>query len=351
LMTKVGIYVILRLWTLLFSEEAGESAFFGSAWLMTGGMLTMVFGAIGMLGSQRLTHIAGYAAILSSGTLLAATGFGQNLLTAGLLYYLPSSTMAVAALFLIADVIDRWRSDEADGEPYEDDEAPFLNAELLPNDGFNLDDEEEVLIGRAIPAAAAFMGIAFILCTLVITGLPPLSGFVGKVSMLTALLNPMGLGQSGALAVSAWAWVLLALMITTGLLAMTALVREGIRHFWSSHERGTPSLRVAEGLPIAALLACCTWMTIEAGSVMRYTQRAADALHTPTVYVRSILDAEPKPNPGKDLPTPVGRLVNPSATTSQTMASARNPALTSAKQSTSHDGAALPALHAQEVTP
>jgi multicomponent K+:H+ antiporter subunit D len=45
-------------------------------------------------------HLAGFAAILSSGTLLAAAGFGQNLLTAGLLYYLPSSTLAVSALFL-----------------------------------------------------------------------------------------------------------------------------------------------------------------------------------------------------------------------------------------------------------
>ena len=62
---------ILRLWTLLFSSEAGASALFGSLWLIGGGMVTMAFGAVGMLGSQRLTHLAGFAAILSSGTLLA----------------------------------------------------------------------------------------------------------------------------------------------------------------------------------------------------------------------------------------------------------------------------------------
>ena len=123
LMTKVGVYVVLRLWTLLFSSEAGSSALFGSTWLIVGGMLTMAFGGLGMLGSQRLTHIAGFAAILSSGTLLAATGFGQNALTAGLLYYLPSSTLAVSALFLIADVVDRWRVDDDAGEPYEDDDG------------------------------------------------------------------------------------------------------------------------------------------------------------------------------------------------------------------------------------
>lgn len=299
LMTKVGVYVVLRLWTLLFSSEAGASALFGSAWLIAGGMLTMVFGGLGMLGSQRLTHITGFAAILSSGTLLAATGFGQNALTAGLLYYLPSSTLAVSALFLIADIVDRWRSDEEEGEPYEDDEAPFLNAELLPTEGFNLDEEEEVLIGRAIPAAAAFIGLSFMLATLVVTGLPPLSGFVGKFAMLSALLNPLGLGNSAGFQPGWAGWVLVALMIGTGLLALLSLVRAGIRHFWASEEQNSPSLRVAEGLPIAALLACCIALTVQAGSFMGYAQRAADALLAPDVYVRSVMGTSPMPNPAE----------------------------------------------------
>ena len=56
------------------------------------------------------------ARAVSSGTLLAATGFGQNGLTAGLLYYLPSSTLAVGALFLLSDLIDRWRDRETSGQ-------------------------------------------------------------------------------------------------------------------------------------------------------------------------------------------------------------------------------------------
>ena len=85
-MTKVGVYVILRLWTLLFSPDAGPSAQFGSAWLVGGGMVTMAFGAVGMLGSQRLGHLAGFAAISTSGTMLAAVGMGHNQLTGGQLY-------------------------------------------------------------------------------------------------------------------------------------------------------------------------------------------------------------------------------------------------------------------------
>lgn len=298
LMTKVGVYTILRLWTLLFSSEAGASALFGSLWLIGGGMLTMAFGAVGMLGSQRLSHLAGFAAIVSSGTLLAAAGFGQNLLTASLLYYLPSSTMAVSALFLTADLIDRWRNDGASYAPFErGDNAPFLNAELVPAEGLNLDADEEVLIGRVIPAAAAMLGLAFLVCTLVIVGMPPLSGFVGKVAMLSALLNPMGQSSSAGARLGAPGWMLFALMIATGLLALIALTRAGIRHFWATHERAAPQLRVLEGLPIAVLLAACVALTVMAGPVMRFTQATADALHSPGTYIRAVMQARPVAGP------------------------------------------------------
>ncbi len=299
IMTKLGVYAILRLWTLVFSSEAGASALFGGLWLIGGGMVTMAFGAIGMLGSQRLGHLAGYAAIVSSGTLLAAMGFGQNGLTAGMLYYLPSSTLAVCALFLLSDVIDRWRNSDDSADPYEPraDAAPFLNAELVPTDGTNLDDDEEVLVGRAIPAAAAFVGLSFMACTLLIAGLPPLSGFVGKVTMLTALLNPLGLGSSAGLRPGWVGWTFMAVLIASGLLALIALSRAGIRHFWAAHDRPTPQLRVLEGLPIAALLAACIGLTFAAAPAMRFTQATADALHAPDTYVRAILSAKPVPAP------------------------------------------------------
>ncbi len=88
--------------------------------------------------------------------------------------------------------MDRWRNDG--NIDIDDEEAPFLNSELVPTQSLNLDENEQVLIGRAIPASAAFLGLAFIMCTLVVTGLPPLSGFIGKFAMLTNLINPVGPG-------------------------------------------------------------------------------------------------------------------------------------------------------------
>src|SRR3546814_11628720 len=52
IMTKVGVYVVLRLSLLLFGAGAGESAQFGGAWLLYGGMATIAFGMIGVLAAQ-----------------------------------------------------------------------------------------------------------------------------------------------------------------------------------------------------------------------------------------------------------------------------------------------------------
>ena len=72
LMTKVGFYALLRLWTLLFSTEAGVSAFFGGTVLLTAGLATLAFGAFGLLASIRLERIAAFSIVVSSGTLMAA---------------------------------------------------------------------------------------------------------------------------------------------------------------------------------------------------------------------------------------------------------------------------------------
>ena len=86
-------------------------------------------------------------------------------------------------------------------------------------------------------------------------------------------------------------------MIATGLLALIALSRAGIRHFWSTHVGVAPQLRVLEGLPIAALLALCITLTLLAGPVMRFTQATADALHSPGTYIRAVMQAQPIPGP------------------------------------------------------
>ena len=294
LLTKVGIYVLLRLSTLLFSPAAGVSAGFGNSWLLWGGMATLTFGAIGMLSAQRPARLAAYAVIVSSGTLLAALGFAQPALTAGALYYLPGSTFAVAAFFLLAELMDRSRqADSASRRAPEDEEdhLPFALAEQEIKRHTNLDDEEQVLVGRPIPAATALLGLAFVSCSLLLAGLPPLATFVAKFAMLSALLNP----QAGP--VGAPAWLFFGLLMGAGLLALIALTRTGMRFFWAPVDRSPPQLRLLEYTPIAVLVALCVGLTLHAEGLLSYARDTAQRLYAPQGYIEAVLSTRPVATP------------------------------------------------------
>ena len=176
ILSKVGIYVVLRLWLLLFGDGAGASAGFGGAWLLFGGLLTIAFGTIGVLASQNLARLAGYSVLVSSGTLLAAIGIGQVAVTGGALFYLVSSTLGDRRL-LSADRAGRARPRGRRGRAGRDARKPSATS-----DEDELDEEEE--IGVAIPATMAVLGLSFVGCALLLAGLPPLSGFVAKFAML-----------------------------------------------------------------------------------------------------------------------------------------------------------------------
>jgi multicomponent K+:H+ antiporter subunit D len=299
IMTKVGLYAVLRLWTLFFPADPGAAAPFGGDALVWGGLATLGFGALGALASQHLGRLAGFSIIVSAGTLLAAIGLRQPAVTGGALFYLLSSTLAVSALFLLIELIERSREVEDEAmrpDSAEADEAAFDPDELAPA-GVNLDDAEQALIGRAIPAAMAFLGLAFIACTLLITGLPPLSGFVAKFALLSALLNPAGLGTLATPGPGPAGWTLLALLIASGLASTIALSRTGIRYFWAPQERPAPRLRVIECLPIVGLLAACATLAVLAQPVLRYTAAAAATLHQPAPYIEAVLSARPLPSP------------------------------------------------------
>ncbi|KQV78806.1 monovalent cation/H+ antiporter subunit D [Rhizobacter sp. Root1221] len=296
IMTKVGVYAVLRLWTLLFSDQAGASAQFGGPWLVVGGLVTVAFGSLGMLGAKRLARLASFSVLISSGTLLAAIGFGRPALTGGALYYLASSTLSVSAFFLLAELVERSRvaaGDKPEGDTVPgrlDDGESNFDSRL----GANLDEEEELLIGRAIPAAMAFLGLSFIACTLLLSGMPPLSGFIGKLAILTAVLDPLD-GPT----VPRSAWALVALMVGSGLVSMIALSRAGIRHFWAPQDRPAPRLRVIECLPIGLLVLACCALVVNGDALVRYGRATAESLQHPTPYIDAVTTARPAPSPSR----------------------------------------------------
>jgi len=297
IMTKVGIYTVLRLWTLLFSGQAGASAYFAGDWLIYGGMATIVCAAIAILAAQRLERMASLSILVSAGILLSAVGFAQPNLTAAALFYLVSSSLALCALFLLAELIERSRS--SNEMLLEDDagQLPALMESLNPPRGTNLDDEQKAVVGQIIPWTMAFLGLSFIACALLIIGMPPLSGFIGKLSLLNALLNPAGLGNTADAPVSTAAWGLFALLIFSGLASLIAFARMGIQRFWTPIERPSPLLRRFEYLPIVLLIGLCVVLTFKAEPVLRYTHDAADTLNNPERYVMAVIGTRPVPGP------------------------------------------------------
>jgi multicomponent K+:H+ antiporter subunit D len=273
-LTKVGAYIILRLWLLLFAEGTGASAQFGGTWLLLGGLATVAFGTIGTLASQDLGRLAAFSVLVSSGTVLAATGLGQVGVTGAALFYLISSTLGLSALFLLVELVQRGREPGAD--------VLAVTRELYGEE----DVDEEGEVGIAIPATMGLLGLAFIGCALVIAGLPPLSGFIAKFALLSAALNPAEMQQGGG-SVPAASWALLVILIISGLSAVVAMTRAGIHALWT--ERDVPRVRVIEVAPIAVLLLLCAVQTLQAGPIMRMMQATAESLHSPRDYVREVL--------------------------------------------------------------
>jgi multicomponent K+:H+ antiporter subunit D len=175
----------------------------------------------------------------------------------------------------------------------EGDRVPPPDVDLQPGEDTNLDDDLTPLVGRAFPVSLALLGLAFIACALLIAGLPPLSGFIAKVALMTALLNTGGPGAANTPAPTAW-W-LLGLLLVSGLVASVSMSRAGIRHFWSTADSPLRRIRIEEVAPVLALILACAWLTVQAEPVMRFTRAAAAAVHSPSVYIDAVLSAKPVP--------------------------------------------------------
>ncbi len=287
LMTKVGVYALLRSWTLYFSAATGPSAGFGSSALLYGGLATVGFGVIGLLASMRLGAIAGFSILVSSGTLLAAIGMGTGAVTSAALYYVLTATLAVSALYLLVELVERIGASRR---------ARLPDVDVLPGEDTNLDDEEMPLVGRAFPVSLALLGLAFVTCAMLVAGLPPLSGFVAKLSLLAAVMGAEGgEGATAPAGVAPAGWMIFGALLISGFATTIALARAGIRHFWTAGGRVAPHLKNVEAGAVLALLVACAGLTVFAEPVLRYTSATAAGLHAPSAYVETVLSAQARP--------------------------------------------------------
>ncbi len=250
IMTKVGAYAIIRVYGLVFGAGAGPMALAAAPLVIPAAMATLTVGTVGLLGSRTLRDLAAFAVVASMGTLLAAVGlFDAPGLAAGL-YYLVHSTLAGAALFLIAGLVQEQRGPAGDRlSP-----APAIAGETL-------------------------MAGLFFLTAIAMVGLPPLSGFIGKVMILEA-------SQSAA----SWPWVW-TFILAASLLMTFGFARAGSILFWSSGPpaEARPPVPTASLAAVLLLLGLTVAWTAVAGPVTESLQVTARQALDRQAYVGAVL--------------------------------------------------------------
>ncbi len=267
IMTKVGIYAILRVTTLIFGADGGPAAAVASPWLEGLALATLLLGTIGAMAARRLRLLIGNVVVASAGTLLLAVALAKPGTVAAGLFYLVNSSLVAAALFLLADRVRHARAAADDH-----------------------------LISAAFGPSRLALGGLFFLLAMAAAGLPPLAGFLGKALLLQA---------AGPLP---WGATVCATVLASGLLMMVAFAQSGSRLFWKpAGGAGSAPLPAADYadrpmpshachrtalLMLSVLLLACS---IFAGTLSRYTEATARQLFEPRAYREAVLGAKPVP--------------------------------------------------------
>ena len=262
IMTKVGAYSIIRVFTLIFGDGAGEVAWLAQPWLIPAALATMTLGMIGVVAARSLRWLICFATVGSMGTLLAAIGVFNSEALAGGLYYLLHSTLIVAVLFLIADQVAQRRGDHGDS---------LASASSYPQMGL----------------LAGF----FFLAAIAMVGMPPLSGFVGKLLILDSVR---------ASSYGPWIW---AFVLGTSVLALLGFARAGSQLFWKpsalpAGEAVQEEVALLPLIAIALLLSGIVALTAFSGPVTAFLYATTDQLIDPADYIAAVLNSRPVPAQG-----------------------------------------------------
>ncbi|MDC0661602.1 monovalent cation/H+ antiporter subunit D [Marinobacter sp. SS21] len=249
-MTKVGFYAIVRVFTLIFGADAGPLANLGLDWLFPVALATLAMGVVGAIGARNLRTLITWQVIISIGTLLAAVGLGTEQGTSAALFYLLNTTWIVAGLFLVVDLIAGQRGAAAD---------KIVTAPPMHN--------------------RTLLSVLFMLGAVAAAGLPPLSGFFAKLLILQATTPGPQM---------AWLW---GVLIVGSFFTLIAYSRAGSIVFWrtveghvAQSERLTLPVTVAAG----GLVAMAVVIVLLAGPISAYVDATAQQLFNSAEYLTTL---------------------------------------------------------------
>ena len=268
IMTKVGIYAILRVNGTVFHDAQAYDIL--KYTLLIIGLVTSLYGVIGAIAAERLRRFVGFMVMSSIGTLVIAISLFNTLAWSAALYYLVHSTLIAAAFYLFCGWITAQRGEFKD------------HLKVSPK------------IKREKAAALTFFIIAMMM-----SGLPPFSGFLGKVFILQATAN------------MAYQGLVIAVILIVSLLSILAFTRVGFILFWRAtipeNHPDSEAYLAYQNLPeyapkrndyaIYILLAGLISYVIFAGPIQRWDLSTAQQIQNHEYYNQSILknDAQGRP--------------------------------------------------------
>ncbi|WP_415922334.1 monovalent cation/H+ antiporter subunit D [Tateyamaria sp. SN6-1] len=258
IMTKIGAYAIIRVYTMVFPPDLEATAGLHGQWLLPAALVSLAIGMVGVLAAKKLDRLVAFSVIGSMGMVMVSIALFTPESIAAALYYIIHSTLAGALLFLIADMVRNARG------------SVDLTAQAP-------------MAGTALVSGLFFVG------AIAMAGLPPLSGFLGKLLVLDAGFDTDQV---------AWIW---AVVLISSLISILGFARAGSVVFWKAHgveaadegqPRSAPGIlsSVAAGGLVAMLIA----HTVFAGHVHGYTTRMAATLFAPEAYIATVVET-----PGK----------------------------------------------------
>ena len=267
IMTKVGIYAILRVNGTVFNDELGRELL--QNWLLPIGLITSLYGVIGALGADRLRRFVGFMILSSIGTILIAISLFNTAAWSAALYYLVHSTVVAASFYLLCGWITSQRGEFKDHLKV----APKMKQE------------------KAIAAS-------FFIIALIMAGLPPFSGFLGKVLLLQATAHQAYQG-----------WII-AIVLIVSLLSIIAFTRVGFILFWRAtvpeQDQKEEAFTAYQVLPnqaparndktIYLMLFALILYVVCAKPILQYVEQTAQQISDAALYQQAVLRTDTENN-------------------------------------------------------
>ncbi|WP_333618771.1 Na+/H+ antiporter subunit D [Dietzia sp.] len=268
LLTKVGVYAIIRTHTILFPGGSMDEV------LMVAALLTMVVGILGAIAQSDIKRILSFTLVSHIGYMIFGIALSSETGLSAAIYYVAHHILVQTTMFLVVGLIER--------------QAGSSSLRTL----------------GSIAVASPFLAILYLVPALNLGGIPPFSGFIGKLAVM----------QAGAQTNSPLAWILIAGSVITSLLTLYVMIRVWTKAFWrpaadspdgsvdaypvsllpatdsvAQEERESPGrMPFSMVAPTAFLICVSLAMTVFAGPLLDVTDRAAQSLIEGSNYIDAV---------------------------------------------------------------